>query len=143
MNVWVLRNPCLQSVIRRTVRYGARTKQTCHDHIMAMGQNPNRTPSEHPNPTTKIGSKLGGEFTYPQMGSHSGFEPWPHGKNACYMRPLLRLLASSLLYSCPASEKDAVLGHHKDSAYPQVMTYFSTSTLFWGSSRASFVANLS
>ena len=28
---------------------------------MAMGQNPNRTPSEHPN--TKIGSKLG-EFTY-------------------------------------------------------------------------------
>ena len=23
---------------------------------MAMGQNPNRTPSEHPNPTTKIGS---------------------------------------------------------------------------------------
>ena len=26
---------------------------------MAMGQNPNRTPSEHPNPTTKIGSKMG------------------------------------------------------------------------------------
>ena len=23
-----------------------------------MGQNPNRTPSEHPNPTTKIGSKM-------------------------------------------------------------------------------------
>ena len=25
---------------------------------------------EHPNPTTKIGSKMGGEFTYPKMGSH-------------------------------------------------------------------------
>ena len=34
---------------------------------MAMGQKPNRTPSEHPNPTTKIGSKMGGEFTYPRM----------------------------------------------------------------------------
>ena len=33
---------------------------------MAMDQNPNRTPSEHPNPTTKIGSKMGGEFTYPK-----------------------------------------------------------------------------
>ena len=30
----------------------------------AMGQNPNRTPSEHPNPTTEIGSKMGSEFTY-------------------------------------------------------------------------------
>ena len=30
---------------------------------MAMGQNPNRTLSEHPNPTTKIGP-MGGEFTY-------------------------------------------------------------------------------
>ena len=28
---------------------------------MAMGQNPNRTPSEHPNPTTKIGPKMGGD----------------------------------------------------------------------------------
>ena len=34
-----------------------------------MGQNPNRTPNEHPNPT-KIGSKKGGEFTYPKVGSH-------------------------------------------------------------------------
>ena len=33
----------------------------------AMGQNPNRTPSEHFNPTTRIGSKMGGEFTYPKM----------------------------------------------------------------------------
>ena len=31
---------------------------------MAVGQNPTRTPSEHPNPTTKIGPKMGGEFTY-------------------------------------------------------------------------------
>ena len=29
-----------------------------------MGQNPNGIPSKHPNPTTKIGSKMGGEFTY-------------------------------------------------------------------------------
>ena len=36
----------------------------------AVGQKPNRTPSEHPNPTTKIGSKMGGECTYPKMGSH-------------------------------------------------------------------------
>ena len=35
---------------------------------MAMGQNPNRlAPSERPHPTTKIGSKMGGEFTYPKM----------------------------------------------------------------------------
>ena len=39
--------------------------------IWAMGQNPNRTPSEHPNPTTQISTKMGGEFTYqPKMGSH-------------------------------------------------------------------------
>ena len=28
------------------------------------------SPGEHPNPTTKIGSKMSGEFTYPEMGSH-------------------------------------------------------------------------
>ena len=27
---------------------------------MAMGQKPNRSPSEHPNPTTKIPTKMGG-----------------------------------------------------------------------------------
>ena len=44
---------------------------------MAMGQNPNRTPSEHPNPTTKIGSKMGGEFTNPNQNgiSQNGFDP--------------------------------------------------------------------
>ena len=40
----------------------------CLTHIhVSMGQNPNRTPSEHPpitNATTKIDSKMGGEFTY-------------------------------------------------------------------------------
>ena len=35
---------------------------------MAMGQNPNRTPSEHPNPATKIGSKMGGDLPT-EMGS--------------------------------------------------------------------------
>ena len=35
---------------------------------MGMGQNPNRlAPSEHPNPTTKIGSKMG-----------IGFDPQPY-----------------------------------------------------------------
>ena len=28
------------------------------------------SPSEHLNPSTKIGSEMGGEFTYPKMGSH-------------------------------------------------------------------------
>ena len=36
-------------------------------------------PREHPNPTTKIGSKLGGAFTYPKMGSQNVFEPWAGG----------------------------------------------------------------
>ena len=44
---------------------------------MAMGQNPNRTPSEHPNPTTKIGSKMGGEFTYQPRWDPIGFDPQP------------------------------------------------------------------
>ena len=35
-----------------------------------------RTPSEHPKPTTKIGPKMGGEFTYPKMGS-DWFDPQP------------------------------------------------------------------
>ena len=33
---------------------------------MDVGQNPNRTASEHPNPTTKIGTQMGGEFTSPK-----------------------------------------------------------------------------
>ena len=37
-------------------------------------------PSEHPNPTTKIGSKMGGEFTYPKMAplvlTHSHILRW-------------------------------------------------------------------
>ena len=42
-----------------------------------------RTPCEHPNPTTKVGSKLVGEFTYPEMGSQNGFERWiPTSKGA-------------------------------------------------------------
>ena len=46
---------------------------------VAMGQNPNRTPSEHPNPTTKIGSKMGGAPTnqngIPLVLTHSNV--WP------------------------------------------------------------------
>ena len=38
---------------------------------MAMGQKPNRTPSEHPNPTTKIKPKMGGNYIYPKVPSVS------------------------------------------------------------------------
>ena len=40
---------------------------------MAMGQKP-APPVNIPLPT-KIGSKMGGEFTYPKMGSQNGFDP--------------------------------------------------------------------
>ena len=40
---------------------GNRTGKPAH---LAMGQNPNRTPGEHPDSPTKIGSKMGGECTY-------------------------------------------------------------------------------
>ena len=43
---------------------------------MAMGQKPNRTPSEHPNLTTKIGSETGGAPT-PKW-DPIGFDPQPH-----------------------------------------------------------------
>ena len=41
---------------------------------MAMGQNPNRSPSEHPNPTTKISSKMAGA---PPKWYPIGFDPQP------------------------------------------------------------------
>ena len=41
-----------------------------------MSKSKARTPSEHPNPTTKIGSKMGGEFTYPKW-DPIGFDPQP------------------------------------------------------------------
>ena len=51
---------------------------------MAMGQTPNRVAhSEHPNSTTKIASKMGGEFTYnPMVLTHSqiGIDPQPNQK---------------------------------------------------------------
>ena len=58
-----------------------RARREAQSSKLAMGQNPNRTPSEHPNPTTKIGCKMGGEFTYPKMVplvlTHSQmFVPW-------------------------------------------------------------------
>ena len=37
-----------------------------HMNIYGNGSK-SHTPSEHPNPTTKIGSKMGGEFTYPMI----------------------------------------------------------------------------
>ena len=40
-------------------------------------QNPNRSPSEHPTPTTKIGTKMGGEFL--SQNSTIGFDPRPNG----------------------------------------------------------------
>ena len=38
-----------------------------HSHV-TVGQNPNRTPSEHQPTHTKIGSKMGGELTYQPNG---------------------------------------------------------------------------
>ena len=43
---------------------------------LAMGRNPNRTPSEHPNPTNGIGSKMGGAPT-PKW-DPIGFDPQPN-----------------------------------------------------------------
>ena len=51
---------------------------------MAMGQKPNRTPSEHPNPTPKIGSKTGGVNDLSQL-------PWPL---FAVFRPLFRELCA-------------------------------------------------
>ena len=45
---------------------------------MAMGQKPNRTPSEHPNPTTKVGSKMGGELTNQNGIPLNGFDHHSH-----------------------------------------------------------------
>ena len=42
-----------------------------------MNQNPNRTPSQHPNPTTRTGSNMGGEFTYQPKWDPIGFDPPP------------------------------------------------------------------
>ena len=42
---------------------------------MAMGQNPNRTPSEHPNATTKIGSKMGEKNSPTAKRGTIGFDP--------------------------------------------------------------------
>ena len=39
------------------------------------GSNPNRTPSEHPNPNTKIGSKIGGA---PTQNGTIGFDSQPY-----------------------------------------------------------------
>ena len=43
---------------------------------LVLAKVPDRTPSEHSNPTTKIGSQMGGEFTYPKKVS-IGFHPRP------------------------------------------------------------------
>ena len=50
---------------------------------LAVGQKPNRAPSEHPNPTTNIGSRMGGEFTQsqPKFGiPFNGFDHHSHLK---------------------------------------------------------------
>ena len=59
---------------------------------VAMGQNPKaRTPSEHPNPTTKIGSNMG-EFTY-QPKWDMGFDDPSH---VAWVRIKQRAVASML-----------------------------------------------
>ena len=51
---------------------------------MAMGQKPHRTPSDHPNPTAKIGPKMGGEFTNQPKWDPIGFDPQPNG-SVCFL----------------------------------------------------------
>ena len=51
-----------------------------------MGQNPNRTPSEHPNPTTNIGSKMGDAPKTPKW-DPIGFD---HHSHLAFPRPPTR-----------------------------------------------------
>ena len=71
-----------------------------HTHIMAMGQNPNRTPSEHPNPTTKIKPKMGGAPT-PKW-DPIDFDPQQHVVIA--PRLACRRAAPSLFHSLQKSD---------------------------------------
>ena len=59
----------------KTIRLESHNNGTRHCRLSGHGSKP-RTPSEHPNPTTKIGSKIGGEFTYPTWDA-IGFHPQP------------------------------------------------------------------
>ena len=64
---------------------GTGSQRRVRFHV-AMGQNTNRTPGEHPNPTTKIKPKRGGEFTNPNQNgiprliNQNGFDHHGHVK---------------------------------------------------------------
>ena len=57
----------------------AGTPMLCENGYIIYGDGSKaRTPSEHPNPTTKTGSKMGGEFTYQPKWDTIGFDPQPY-----------------------------------------------------------------
>ena len=68
--VWWLLSICLRRMLVFSVR------ESLLDTKKAMGQNPNRTPSEHPNPTTKIGYKMGGDLKVRPL-QHGGWGMTP------------------------------------------------------------------
>ena len=62
-------------------RPGGPAPARCRSIHVAMGQNPNRTPSEHPNPTTKIGSKMGGSLLFrTRLRDKNGYPKWNPGQ---------------------------------------------------------------
>ena len=79
----------------------------------AMGQHPNLTPSEHPNPTTKIGSKMGGEFTYqpkwdPKTVLTTGKSRCSEKPNQCFRRnPILPATGSGAAHPLEAPSSAA------------------------------------
>ena len=63
---------------------------------MAMGQNP--VPPVNIPIRIKIGPKMGGEFTYPKMGSQNGFDqPQYVGKGVI---PLCMVVVGNILHFC-------------------------------------------
>ena len=66
---------------------------------LAVGQNPNRTPGEHPNPTTKKGSRMGSELTYQPKWDYIGFDNHSH---FCFSPWTTRLQAAARSGSVPS-----------------------------------------
>ena len=72
---------------------------------LAMGQKPNRTPSEHRNPTRKICSKMGGAPTPPLVLTHGHFG----GEQAIAGLSVL----DSFFCFCRTYRSSATVGLHK------------------------------
>ena len=66
--------------------------RTGYSHGSKSKSSPQRTSDSIP---TNIGSKMGGEFTYPKMGSQNGFDPQPCNSPASLRRGVATLLRAS------------------------------------------------